>query len=47
MKLIYFSLDSCGESGEEDEDDCWEYCSDDDDDEEWEYYYEDTDLGNK
>jgi hypothetical protein len=47
-------LDSCGESGgEEDddyEDDSWEYCSEDgdgaEDEEGWEYYYyEDTDTG--
>jgi hypothetical protein len=47
----YFSLDSCGESAEEDddyEDDSWEYYSDDgaEDEEGWEYYfYDDTDTG--
>ncbi len=48
--MLFFlnSLDSCGESAEDDSDsDSWEYCDDDEDNEdgEWEYYYEEIDTG--
>jgi hypothetical protein len=53
--LCFFlnSLDSCGESAEDDSDsDSWEYCDEDDDidgaeDGEWEYYYEEIDTGHR
>jgi hypothetical protein len=50
--LCFFlnSLDSCGESAEDDSDsDSWEYCDEDEDNEdgEWEYYYEEIDTGHR
>jgi len=49
--LLMNSLDSCGESGEEDSDsDGWEYCAlseEEQGDGEWEYFYEESDSGHQ